>query len=742
MTDSLKHQPIKRTEDDKLGRADFAKLLGQALTRFSSSESFVVALHGKYGSGKTSVVNMCLDSIDKASQNDAEDSAVNQPTPIVFRFEPFLYSTTGQLYLRFFSQLGTKLEIEGGDQFKEIRKLLITFGSLASPIGNILDVLITSPGLFSSLGKFVSSIRETYTAGLKAQQNDPEELKRQISKKLRESGQRVIIVMDDIDRLTSEEIRDVFRLVKAVADFPNTIYLLAFDFDLAAEALRTVQDTDGAKYMEKIIQAPFTLPDVATGQLLSLLRTGVEDIANNTKGVRAQDIESLDTDFEYLGYLGFDELLVSIRQVNRLLDAFTFTLPAVAGEVRLKDFVVLEGLRICQPRVYNLLVAKRSFFLGLGEALYSKMPQDFGNPEKMRDLIQPEADRIAAASDSEEQKIVVLELLKFLFPLYESVERGASPGSDNRFIDQWENERRACTPTLFRTATGWALPVGVISADEIEDLLIVDDSEELRVRLLSYTDSDRFERNMIDTVLRRVKSVYIARHDTGGKSLGTLIKALASIESPRENYRTLGFHLHDLLEQYKLHTDAPRSAALINSLLDDYGLTPLLVAELHDIYKRRQPDYPVTSAEVLHILSEEDLAIMLDKTLPYLKRKAENDSLLEKDIFDIYFDLWRDATGLEEPKEHLRELLSSPESLIYLIKAYLDRSTLAYNKGVLVDIEGQKKTGLHLGLLTDFGLLNEATDVVNQLLATSVPCVDRNDRTFLEALKRYLSYKR
>ncbi len=362
----MRHQPVNGVEADRLGRANFARLLGQALTRFSSSESYVVALHGKFGSGKTSVINMCLESIAEADPSSGEGRSEHERTkPVVFRFEPFMYSTTGQLYVRFFSQMGAKLEEEGG-QFKGVGELLTSLGGYAQSAGKVLDAATGSPGLFTAAGGAVQKGTEVYAKGREAQQNDPETLKNNISKKLRESDQRIIIVVDDIDRLTSEEIRDVFRLVKAVADFPNTIYLLAFDFDLAANALNSVQGTGGAKYMEKIVQAPFALPDVGSGQLLSLLHAGIEEIANNTDGVRTRDIETLDEDLDYLGHLGFDELIGSARQVNRLLDAFEFTLPAVAGEVRLKDFVVLEGLRICQPKVYDLLVAKRSFFLGVG----------------------------------------------------------------------------------------------------------------------------------------------------------------------------------------------------------------------------------------------------------------------------------------------------------------------------------------------------------------------------------------
>jgi len=45
---------------------------------------------------------------------------------------------------------------------------------------------------------------------------------------LSESSSKIIVIIDDIDRLSNEEICAVFQLVKSIADFPNTIYLLAF----------------------------------------------------------------------------------------------------------------------------------------------------------------------------------------------------------------------------------------------------------------------------------------------------------------------------------------------------------------------------------------------------------------------------------------------------------------------------------------------------------------------------------
>jgi predicted KAP-like P-loop ATPase len=64
-----------------------------------------------------------------------------------------------------------------------------------------------------------------------------EALKDRVYTVLKEEGKRVVVLMDDIDRLENTEIQAVFRLVKLSADAPYTVYILAFDEEMVAAAL-------------------------------------------------------------------------------------------------------------------------------------------------------------------------------------------------------------------------------------------------------------------------------------------------------------------------------------------------------------------------------------------------------------------------------------------------------------------------------------------------------------------------
>lgn len=62
-------------------------------------------------------------------------------------------------------------------------------------------------------------------------------MKKTISSKMSERKDKIVVFIDDLDRLDKEEIRMVMKLVRSVADFPNIIYVLCFDNEIVEHAL-------------------------------------------------------------------------------------------------------------------------------------------------------------------------------------------------------------------------------------------------------------------------------------------------------------------------------------------------------------------------------------------------------------------------------------------------------------------------------------------------------------------------
>lgn len=72
----------------------------------------------------------------------------------------------------------------------------------------------------------------------------------------------ILIGIDDLDRLTADEVRLVFQLIKANADFPNLVYLTLFQRDIVEGNLEKAKSGSGKDFLEKVVQVGFDVPQV------------------------------------------------------------------------------------------------------------------------------------------------------------------------------------------------------------------------------------------------------------------------------------------------------------------------------------------------------------------------------------------------------------------------------------------------------------------------------------------------
>ena len=214
----LADEPLEDPNNDRLEYAPFAKNLADTLYKITTEECLVFALYGPWGTGKTTCLNFILNYINKQSVNER---------PIVVRFNPWWFSSREDLLKQFFKEF--LVVLYKNKEFKESLTLLAKFVETISKIPE-------PTGLFKPAAELSSLL-------LKRAAKDKEacRLREEVKESLGKQNKHILVVIDDIDRLESEEIRNIFRVIKAVADFPKTTYLLAFDKDIIVEALGSTQ---------------------------------------------------------------------------------------------------------------------------------------------------------------------------------------------------------------------------------------------------------------------------------------------------------------------------------------------------------------------------------------------------------------------------------------------------------------------------------------------------------------------
>jgi len=137
--------------------------------------------------------------------------------------------------------------------------------------------------VWAAVLKLGSSFLSTIAGGIDETAKDKElslsQLRDKLKNLLSARENSLLVVMDDLDRLTSEQLRMVFQLVKANSEFRNVVFLLIFQRDLVEEKLNDGKQT-GRDYLEKIVQVPFDIPKIEISRLHELLFKKIYQILN------------------------------------------------------------------------------------------------------------------------------------------------------------------------------------------------------------------------------------------------------------------------------------------------------------------------------------------------------------------------------------------------------------------------------------------------------------------------------
>ncbi|HEX8696584.1 MAG TPA: P-loop NTPase fold protein, partial [Longimicrobium sp.] len=329
--------PIRRPEDDALGRTVVAQSFAQQVLALDAREGVVVGVLGSWGSGKTSFINLARNEFDRVG------------VPIL-DFNPWMFSGAEQLVESFFTELAAQLKLR--PRFAEIAKNIEEYGEAFS---GLAWLPIIGPWIERGKGasKLISEILQRRREGVGGRRV-------RLERALAGLDRPIVVVLDDIDRLTSSEIRDVFKLVRLTASFPNIIYIVAFDRTRVEDAL-SEQGVPGRDYLEKILQVAVDIPTVPS-QVLH--RQTFDSINNALSG-----IDNLGPFNEHAWPDLFMEivrpLIRNMRDVRRYAAAIRGTVKALDGQIALADVLALEAIRTFLPDVYTLVIRLKSALEGI-----------------------------------------------------------------------------------------------------------------------------------------------------------------------------------------------------------------------------------------------------------------------------------------------------------------------------------------------------------------------------------------
>lgn len=580
--------PITTASAERLGRLEFVQLLSRRVLAYRGDRALVVGVCGQWGSGKTSIVNLLVNEVQAAR------SSARRPVLEPVSFTPWLLGSRDDLAQGLLREVGGRVGA-GGDASGVAAEL----GASIVEVGTALSVAGTlahsgAPAWLSGVvgGIGIAARARDVAKRMLRRRTAPtlKEAKDKVAAKLREADALLVVALDDLERLPADQIQAVFRVVSAVADFPNTVYVLSMDRHRVANALDG-EYGDGHAYLEKFLNLTFDVPTPDPDLLGAMF---VEEL---NSVLSARQVEPDAKRFGAVWHVGLKGVIRTPRDVVRVMNSFDMALEAIGSETDPVDLLALEAMRVLEPGVHQALAANPFAVLrGTKDRLFLMgVRNDKERAEK------GEADfEVALNAASDDGRAAAKRLLEVIFP---AVHRGGH-------VEQASvhRARQAASVDHFEHYFRWSMATGALSEAglfrEFEDLVQATQDAELG-KWLARND-DRF------TYLGEKLSHYVDQAGDRERHYDLaagLLRAGHLLDDHGSLFVIRSKHLTAISLAYHLVRHAPegwdselwRRCAETSWL---YGLTHMLAMHCVPDRKDRLQDLPVPTVETRDSLSK------------------------------------------------------------------------------------------------------------------------------------------
>ncbi len=457
---SVQERPIENGEDDLLNRTDFSRHLGRALLSRDKKESLIVALNGEWGSGRSSLINLVCDHLSASKEK-----------PTIIEFNPWMFSSQKSLSEHFFEEIAHELKIRRDcatdkkiadkllyysalinltpdERFinKFSSKFLLILGLLGISISQAVEWFNVSEEwikyasfafgftlIFIDIAKdYLTRLGNFHRRRSNYKKRSVRVFKDEIISEFSKRKKKLIVVIDDIDHLNQSEIKQLFRLIRINADFPNMVYFLAYDRNIIEENLAEKAGVCGRQYLDKIVHVDFEMPQVGPGPISTIFFEDLDRLMN-TLPESSKDLCRRDDPYLAEVYNpGLKGFFRNIKDVKRFMAGLDFNVEQMYRGNRMKvnpiDFVAIEAIREFAPDLYNFMKDRKYLFTSTDLSMKAHADVRICEIEEQLSKLPDDV------------KENTTSLMKVLFPqIY----------GDNSSQAKWSNNLRVCSMSHF-----------------------------------------------------------------------------------------------------------------------------------------------------------------------------------------------------------------------------------------------------------------------------------------------------
>ena len=627
-------KPINLKEQDRFNRYKFSNRIADTIIKRNSDEGLVIGLYGIWGEGKSSVLNMIEDELKKSEEI------------LIVKFNPWRFKDEDALILNFFKNISESLDRELNTKIEKIGSFLKKYGGVTSVLNFDL----------SEIGK---SFSDTQIEDLKSRVNDF----------LKESKKKIVVVIDDIDRLDKQELFSLFKLIKLTGDFSKTYYILSFDDEMVASAIgeRFAEGNrnSGHNFLEKIIQVPLRIPQALSKDLLNFTFELLNEV------LKENEVELGTDEDQNVGLLISQNILLRIktpRLAIRYANSLSFLIPLQKGEVNISDLILFEGIKIFYPKHYEFIKSSPEYFIQSYNERFS-----YGKDNKKVDEFKTKTDQLGEDLTKNERHAVI-DLMEHLFPIVKE-----ALGNYSYVNTNLTKEKRIASSKYFDRYFIYSVPKNDISDIYFEDYIKGLNTKDIKEVLVETNE-------MLTNVdpIEYLNKVGIYEDTLDWKSKQTIIKVICANQEKFEGMKGGNF-------MFSFHNPKSQAAITISRILQKHNNYDerfdfskfLMTEEVPFEFSREIIRWlSVGKTEEEKVIKTVDL-ITLDNIL--LERALKDSSTNNTNIFEKYehfifslLGIWYEKNP-RELKEYIDEHIESKprfvETIIYSLTTTIYSST-------------------------------------------------------------------
>ncbi|MBN7744715.1 hypothetical protein JYA35_19230 [Bacillus velezensis] len=241
--------PLTDIDQDKLNFSELSKEIADFINVFPSDIPFSLSINGTWGSGKSTMLNFI-------------ERNLNQEKCNIIRFNPWLITNREDLILAVFEEINNQIENTYAKAKEKLKSYSLKF--IPTFLKGITYYESMKHGLEASTSEFIANGVSEVSSGLIGGFDKPlsvqkKELETELKKVLSEQNKKIVVFIDELDRLFPDEIITVFQMIKAILDLPGILFVVAMDGEVVKNALIDKGIQNPVNYLEKIFQKNYNL---------------------------------------------------------------------------------------------------------------------------------------------------------------------------------------------------------------------------------------------------------------------------------------------------------------------------------------------------------------------------------------------------------------------------------------------------------------------------------------------------